>query len=169
MTGILSRYLSGTGTDPLAQQGGMEGYLNQFNVNPYWQQYLQKGEQPSGLLGTLAQQQYTQGGQNPYAQGQNAYQTPTAPAAESKGSPYQVTANTPMRGIEFNMAHLNPLQQQQMKAYAYGNASTGKNGMIQQYQVPAALLEEIEKSPNNGTEQDYLRNELIKRLTQTGA
>ena len=88
MTGILSRYLSGTGTDPLNQQGGMEGYLSQYNVNPFWQQYLQGG-QPSGLLGTLAQQQYTQGGQNPYAQGQNTYQqqAPAAPAATGAVTP----------------------------------------------------------------------------------
>lgn len=108
MTGILSRYLSGAGTDPLAQQGGMEGYLSQFNVNPYWQQYLGNGQQPSGLLGTLAQQQYTQGGQNPYAQGQNAYQTPT-PAAPKSNAGLTVLSGGQLQGKwAGNTGNLNP-------------------------------------------------------------
>lgn len=78
MSGILARYLSGIGTDPLNQQGGMEGYLSQFNVNPYYQQFLQNGNQ-----GLLAQQpQYTQGGQNPYYQAEQQPQAaPAKPAA----------------------------------------------------------------------------------------
>lgn len=88
MTGILSnsllgRYQSGSGTDPMNQAGGMEGYLSQFNVNPNWMQYLQKGG--GGLLNAYAQQSQpeAQGGllNNPYSQGQNAY---AAPATDAK-------------------------------------------------------------------------------------
>lgn len=159
--GILSRYLSGTGTDPLGQQGGMEGYLSQYNVNPYWQQFLQNGNQ--GLLAG-SEQPTTQGNQNPYYQGDNIYgagqeqQQPAAPAPTS--TPYQLKEGENTVGIEINpFSMYSPQERQFMNNYWTGDtgpAARQAPGAAYKYQIPADIFNKVANSGSASLEKSLL-------------
>lgn len=81
MAGLLDRFLNGTGTDPINQAGGLEGYLNQFNVNTRYMPWMQAGNQfnvPStntgdgGLLNGTNPYEITQPTPQPQPQTQEA-------------------------------------------------------------------------------------------------
>lgn len=155
MSGILARYLSGIGTDPLNQQGGMEGFMSQYNVNPYWQQFLQNGN--PGLLG---QQQYTQGGQNPYYQNENVYKPETpvegaqpatpqygglgdlTPAMFRNGLRYDDPNLQKVNGyqtVEFNPQTMTYEQRKALEGYNIGQGSAIRGGYNQTYAIPQEL------------------------------
>jgi len=84
MTGLLDRFLNGTGTDPLNQAGGLEGYLNQFNVNQRYMPWMQAGNQFDVTSTATGNGGLLDGKLNPY-EVQPAAPTQQQPASKPTG------------------------------------------------------------------------------------
>jgi hypothetical protein len=171
MAGLLDRFLNGTGTDPLNQAGGLEGYLNQFNVNQRYMPWMQAGNQfnvQSGATGGGG----LLNGTNPY---EMATPAPTAApqAAQASNTPYKIKETDGRVRIAINpFTELDGQQRAFMDNYWNGMSSPvgkGNNtGAIYTYEVPEHLFNQAATSPKNATEVGYLNNELMRLLGYGG-
>lgn len=179
MAGILDRFLNGSGTDPINQAGGLEGYLNQFSVNPYWMPYLQAGNQFNVTSTATGTGGLLDGKTNPYEIAQPAkptQQAPTNPAdnyrnlGDVKISNVLPGADTShnYQSIEIDPASMTFAQRKAMEGFLIGDGTTnvrmpGSTATRQRmtYAFPMDVYTQFASSKENAKTPDYLQQQLI--------